>query len=85
MVSSTTANGHMTGFGTPVYRNYVLMLLMCVYTLNFIDRTLIAVVAQPIIDSFGLTDSQWGLLYGPSVCHFLCCNGAPHRFMGGSR
>lgn len=77
MVSSTTANGHMTGFGTPVYRNYVLMLLMCVYTLNFIDRTLIAVVAQPIIDSFGLTDSQWGLLYGPPFAIFYAAMGLP--------
>ncbi|HBO16372.1 MAG TPA: MFS transporter, partial [Porticoccaceae bacterium] len=41
-------NGHLTGYGSPGYRNYVLFLLMLVYTLNFIDRTLIAVVAQPI-------------------------------------
>lgn len=78
---STTAaiaqDGHLTGYGTPSYRNYVLFLLMVVYTLNFIDRTLIAVVAQPIIDSFGLTDSQWGLLYGPPFAIFYAVMGLP--------
>ena len=62
--ASHAANGHLTGYGSPSYRHYVLILLMLVYTLNFIDRTLIAVVAQPIIESFQLTDAQWGLLYG---------------------
>ena len=42
-------DGHLTGFGSKGYRTYVLLVLMVVYTLNFIDRTLIAVVAQPII------------------------------------
>ena len=50
--ASDTASGHMTGYGSPSYRHYVLILLMLVYTLNFIDRTLIAVVAQPVIESF---------------------------------
>jgi len=70
-------DGHLTGYGTPSYRNYVLFLLMLVYTLNFVDRTLIAVVAQPIIDSFGLTDSQWGLLYGPPFAIFYAVMGLP--------
>jgi MFS family permease len=70
-------DGHLTGYGTPLYRNYVLLLLMLVYTLNFIDRTLIAVVAQPIIESFQLTDSQWGLLYGPPFAIFYAVMGLP--------
>lgn len=78
---STTAEasheGHLTGYGTPGYRNYVLFLLMVVYTLNFIDRTLIAVVAQPIIESFQLTDSEWGLLYGPPFAIFYAVMGLP--------
>jgi MFS family permease len=75
--ADTAQDGHLTGYGTPTYRNYVLFLLMAVYTLNFIDRTLIAVVAQPIIDSFGLTDSQWGLLYGPPFAIFYAVMGLP--------
>ncbi len=70
-------SGHLTGFGTPFYRNYVLLLLMAVYTLNFIDRTLIAVVAQPIIETFQLTDAQWGLLYGPPFAIFYAVMGLP--------
>jgi len=69
--------GHLTGYGTKGYRNYVLIALMAVYTLNFIDRTLIAVVAQPIISTFELTDSQWGLLYGPPFALFYAAMGLP--------
>ena len=47
------------------------------YTLNFIDRTLIAVVAQPIIESFQLTDAQWGLLYGLPFAIFYAVMGLP--------
>ena len=69
--------GHLTGYGSASYRHYVLLLLMLVYTLNFIDRTLIAVVAQPIIESFQLTDAQWGLLYGPPFAIFYAVMGLP--------
>lgn len=69
--------GHLTGYGSASYRHYVLLLLMLVYTLNFIDRTLIAVVAQPIIESFKLTDAQWGLLYGPPFAIFYAVMGLP--------
>jgi predicted MFS family arabinose efflux permease len=51
-------------FGSAPYRNYVLIALTLVYTLNFIDRILIGVVAQPIIDEFKLQDWQFGLLSG---------------------
>ena len=75
--ASDAASGHMKGYGSPSYRHYVLILLMLVYTLNFIDRTLIAVVAQPIIESFQLTDAQWGLLYGPPFAIFYAVMGLP--------
>ena len=48
---------------------------MLVYTLNFIDRTLIAVVAQPIIESFQLTDAQWCSMGRP--LHFYAVMGLP--------
>ena len=75
--ASDAANGHLTGYGSTSYRHCVLVLLMLVYTLNFIDRTLIAVVAQPIIESFQLTDAQWGLLYGPPFAIFYAVMGLP--------
>ena len=38
--------GHETGYGSKGYRTYVLLMLMVVYTLNFIDRNLIGVLAE---------------------------------------
>ena len=74
-VSSGT--GHLTGFGSKPYRTFVLLSLTLIYTLNFIDRTLITVVAQPIIETFGLTDTQWGLLSGPPFALFYAAMGIP--------
>ena len=76
-IASDAAKGYLTGYGSPSYRQYVLILLMTVYALNFVDRTLIAVVAQPIIESFQLTDAQWGLLYGPPFAIFYAVMGLP--------
>lgn len=66
MNQSQSAESHSTGqaFGTAGYRNYVLLALTLIYTLNFIDRILIGVLAQPIIEEFKLQDWQFGLLSG---------------------
>lgn len=74
---SSASLGHITGFGTRGYRTYVLISLMLVYTLNFIDRTVISVVAQPIINTFQLTDTQWGWLAGPPFALFYAIMGIP--------
>ncbi|WP_109356642.1 MFS transporter [Sphingorhabdus sp. EL138] len=68
-MSATQAQGSPTtntgqAFGTSGYRNYVLFSLLVVYTLNFIDRALIGVISEPIIQEFQLTDLQFGLLSG---------------------
>jgi predicted MFS family arabinose efflux permease len=75
--TADSANGHITGFGTKAYRSYVLIALTLIYTLNFIDRTVITVVAQPIINTFSLTDTQWGLLTGPPFALFYALMGIP--------
>jgi len=67
----------LTGYGTSSYRTYVLVLLTIVYILNFIDRTIITVIAQPIINSFALTDAEWGLLSGPPFAIFYALMGLP--------
>jgi len=64
-------------FGTPKYRFYVLMMLTLVYTLNFIDRNLVNVIAQPIIAEFHLSDSQYGFLNGPPFAIFYALMGIP--------
>jgi MFS family permease len=66
-----------SGFGSQPYRGYVLLTLTLVYTLNFIDRHLLSVVAQPVIDAFDLTDSQYGFLNGPPFAIFYALMGIP--------
>lgn len=49
---------------SPRYRNYVLAILIVVYTLNFLDRQILGILATPIKTEFQLTDSQFGLMSG---------------------
>ncbi|WP_296817237.1 MFS transporter, partial [Brevundimonas sp.] len=48
----------------PGYRYYVLAVLILVYMLNFLDRQIIGILAAPLKEHFGLSDSQFGLLGG---------------------
>ena len=64
-------------FGTAPYRWYVLLSLTLIYTLNFIDRALLGVLAQPVITNFGLTDTQFGFLAGPPFALFYALMGIP--------
>jgi MFS family permease len=64
-------------YGKPAYRGFVLILLTLVYTLNFIDRNLLSVIAQPVISTFNLSDSQYGFLNGPPFAIFYALMGIP--------
>ncbi len=64
-------------FGAAPYRGYVLVTLTLVYTLNFIDRNLLSVIAQPVIDAFDLSDSEYGFLNGPPFAIFYALMGIP--------
>ena len=64
-------------YGEPAYRVYVLILLTLVYTLNFIDRNLLSVIAQPVITTFNLSDSEYGFLNGPPFAIFYALMGIP--------
>jgi len=46
------------------YKRAVLWILTLVYTLNFIDRTIVGIIGQPLKESLGITDNQLGLLTG---------------------
>lgn len=48
----------------PRYRYVVLAMLILVYTLNFLDRQILGILAKPIKEEFGLTDGQFGLMSG---------------------
>ncbi|MEP3050141.1 MAG: MFS transporter [Erythrobacter sp.] len=64
-------------YGTPGYRAYVLGSLTLIYTLNFVDRILISVVGRPIIDEFGLSNFQFGILSGIGFVLFYTTLGIP--------
>ncbi|MEM9668568.1 MAG: MFS transporter [Pseudomonadota bacterium] len=69
--------GHVTGYGSQGYRTYVLIMLTGVYTLNFIDRNLVGVLAEPIITTFSLSDTQFGLLASWPFAIFYAVMGIP--------
>ena len=50
--------------------NYVLAILFVVIMLNFIDRQVISILAEPIKQEMGLTDKQIGLMTGLSFALF---------------
>lgn len=68
---------HGRNIGSAAYRRYVVLSLLGVYTLNFIDRQLLGVMAQPIIAQFDLTDTQYGFLNGPPFALFYALMGIP--------
>ena len=61
-----TTAAQPTPIERPAYRVYVLGLLTVVYTFNFIDRQVLAILAPYIQAEMNFTDSQLGLLGGPA-------------------
>ena len=64
-------------FGTKGYRTFVLLTLTFVYILNFVDRIIISVIARPIIEEFGLSNFQFGILTGVGFALFYTTLGIP--------
>ena len=59
------------------YRYYALGLLTLVYTFNFVDRQLLAILQESIKLELGLSDSQLGLLTGFAFAVFYVVAGIP--------
>jgi predicted MFS family arabinose efflux permease len=59
------------------YRYAVALLLMLAYTLNSADRTLIAIIGQPLKVDLKLSDTQLGLLVGPAFALLYAFSGIP--------
>ena len=58
-------------------RAYVLFILVVVYTLNFIDRQIIGILAVPIKAELMLSDTQLGLMGGLAFALFYTGLGIP--------
>jgi MFS family permease len=59
------------------YKRAVLFTLTLVYTLNFIDRTIVGIIGQPMKESLGMTDAQLGLLGGFAFAILYTIMGVP--------
>ena len=59
-----------TAQAAPPTRTVLMTLLIVAYTLNFIDRQIVGILAEPIKQDLGLTDSQLGWLGGTAFALF---------------
>ena len=59
------------------YAWYALVVLVLVYVLNFIDRQLLTILAPDIKHDLGISDAQFGFLYGTAFGVFYSVFGIP--------
>ena len=59
------------------YRRYALWLLLIIYTLNFLDRQVVNILAEPIKQELGLADWQLGMMTGLAFAAFYTVLGIP--------
>ena len=59
------------------YVRYAVGLCFVVYTVNFIDRQILAILLQPIKEELSLSDTQLGLLSGTAFGLFYATLGVP--------
>lgn len=59
------------------YANYLLGVLVLVYVINFLDRQIIAILAEDIKADLGVSDAEIGFLYGTAFAVFYAIFGIP--------
>lgn len=59
------------------YRTYALWILLLIYILNFLDRTIVNILAEPIKNDLGLKDWQIGMMSGLAFAVFYTVLGIP--------
>ena len=64
-------------YKNPYYRYLVLGILTTVYVSNFVDRQVINVLAQYIIDDLQISDGQFGMLSGAAFAIIYTTLGIP--------
>ena len=68
---------HPNKSARPSYRYYALGILTVVYTFNFVDRQILAILQESIKADLGLMDWQLGLLSGVAFAIFYVTVGIP--------
>lgn len=66
-----------TGAFSPAYRSYALGLLVVVYVFNFIDRSILGILVEPIKQDLGVSDTLMGFLGGIAFATFYTFLGIP--------
>lgn len=82
---SAQTSGEIEGYGSSSYRAFVLFALLLVYIFNFIDRSLISVLGEPIRETFALSDLQIGLLSGLAFAILYTLLGIPFAMLAERR
>ncbi|MEO6378429.1 MAG: MFS transporter [Caulobacteraceae bacterium] len=59
------------------YTKYALVLLLCIYVVNFLDRQVVTILAEPIKKELGLADWQIGMMSGFAFAIFYTVLGLP--------
>lgn len=60
-----------------LYRRYALTLLMAIYVLNFLDRQVVSILAEPIKQDLNLADWQLGMMTGLAFAVLYTVLGLP--------
>ncbi|MFT7651952.1 MAG: MFS family permease [Limisphaerales bacterium] len=71
-----TATSDTAAF-SPAYRSYALGLLVVVYVFNFIDRSILGILVEPIKQDLGVSDTLMGFLGGIAFAIFYTVLGIP--------
>lgn len=73
MMTTQTAGGGLA----PAQVRTMMWVLLLVYILNFLDRQILNILAEPIKADLQLSDTQLGLLAGPAFAVFYAVLGIP--------
>lgn len=74
---SEVSNKPAGGAFSPAYRAYALGLLVVVYIFNFIDRSILGILVEPIKQDLGVSDTMMGFLGGIAFATFYTFLGIP--------
>ena len=77
MSAENIASAMPSKTGWSAYKKYVIGILLVVYTLNFIDRQIIAILSPAIKADLGVSDTELGLLKGFAFAMFYAIFSIP--------
>ncbi len=78
-IGASISDGTLTGVPlvSAAFRRYALVILLMVYTVNFLDRQIVSILAEPIKNDLNLKDWHIGLMSGFAFALFYCFLGLP--------